>query len=371
MDIKKASAIVSLILVVLLIGAVVANIGPSQDDEPDDNSTPVDNSPQNNNLDNTDEISILPTGLTEESETLTVNPSLLISSHQRILTNRSMTVVINNNTDPGEKVIQRTNDSVITNESLSGVGTVSYSDSNYTVTNNSLNVLNTSGERLSTSIGRINSNHYTMRNRFQTLLTNMDVSTYELLEDAVRVEFSASSSSDIELAYNLQSLDTARMTAVVDQDGYIRNASISIQGTSQTGIRTVRTQNYTIKNFEDTEVVEPDWVGRAEAQNALVKGTLSRSANYIALEHRGLSTVTTQDTEIRIVELPSFNRTTIDLRRQFREGDVIYLRTTRDGWDISYNQEPAEGDRPINQTVSITGYDFEQNRSVFDVSFEQ
>lgn len=371
MDVKKASAIASLVLVVLLIGAVVANIGPSQDNEPMENNTTMNNPPQINNPDNTDEISILPTGLTEESDTLTVNPSLLLSSHQRILTNRSVTVVINNNTDPGEKVIQRTNDSVIVNESSLAVGSVSYSDGNYTLTNNSLNVLNTSSERLSASIGGINSNQYTMSNRFQTLLVNMDVSTYELLEDAVRVQFSTSNSSDIEVAYNLQSLDTARMTAVVDQDGYIRNASISVQGTSQNGIRTVRTQNYTIENFEQTEVQEPDWVGRAEAQNALVKGTLSRSANYIALEHRGLSTVTTQDTEIRIVELPSFNSTTIDLRRQFREGDVIYLRTTRDGWDISYNQEPAEGDRPINQTVRVTGYDVAQNRSVFDVSFEQ
>lgn len=370
MNPKKLSLVISLVLIIILIGAAVVNIGPDNSNSPNETTEP--NNPLQNNPDDTETISILPTGLTEQNGNLIVNEKALLTSHRLQLTNESVTVEVDSPTQAGTRTIKRTNESTLITPSKIGLESVKYSEGDYTLVNTGINTSTRDTEvKSSAEVGGIDSTEYTLLNRFDTLMTNMEVSDYELMEDSVRVEFRTNNSSDIGLSYNLNSIDSARMTAVIHQDGYIENASIRVEGDGLAGVRTVRTQEYSVENIGNTNVEEPSWVGQAEASNPLIKGTLSRSSNYIALEHQGLSTLTTDDTQIEILELPSFNEDTINLNRQFSEGDIIYLRTTTDGWDISYNQEPAEGSRDINNSVSVTATDTEEQSSKFSITFEQ
>lgn len=368
MNPKKISLVISLVLIIILIGVAVVNIGP--DNSPNENTEP--NNPVQNNPDNTETISILPTGLTEQNGNLLVNEKVLLTSHRLQLTNESVTIKADSPTQTGTKTIKRTNDSTLITSSKIGLESAKYSEGDYTLLNTEIDTSSGDTEgKLSAEVGGIDSTEYTLLDRFDTLMTNMEVSDYQLMEESVRVEFTTNNSSNIELSYNIDPLDSARMTAVIHQDGYIENASIRVEGDGLAGARTVRTQDYSVEDIGNTNIEEPSWVGKAEASNPLVKGTLSLGSNHIVLEHQGLATVTTEDTEIRILELPSFEREKIELKRQFSEGDLIYLRTTNDGWDISYNQKPADGTRDIQSTVSVTTTNTEEQSSKFDITFEQ
>jgi hypothetical protein len=368
MNVKKVSLALSFVLIIILIGVTAVDIG--SDNSPNENTEP--DNPVQNNPDNTGTISILPTGLTEQNGNLTVNEKSLLITHRNQLTNRSVTVNVDKATETGERTVKRTNSSVLVDTSSIGSESTRYSEGDYTITSNQIPASTEESDgKLSVEIGGINPTQYTLQTRLNTLMSNMEVSDYELMEESVRVRFTTNSSNDIQLAYNLNSIDSARMTAVIHQDGYISNASIRVEGNGFAGSIVVREQDYNVTNIDETTIEKPSWVGIAEGSNPLVKGTLSRGSNQIVLEHQGLATVTTEDTEIRILELPSFQRENIELKRQFSEGDLIYLRTTKDGWDISYNQQPADGSRNINNSVTVTMMNTQEQRSKFDITFEQ
>lgn len=369
MNIKRISLILSFILIVILIGAIAVNIGTdnSPDGVTDANDSAKEDTREDTKPDNTETIQILPTGLTEQNGNLTVNEESLLISHRNRLTNESVTVKLDGPTQSYSKTVKRTNQSTFITSTDTESGSARYSEGDYTLINTT--TVNDK-DRLSAEIGSIESEEFTLINQFDILISNMKVSDYELMEDSVRVKFTTNNSSDVELLYNILSIDSARMTTVIHQDGYIKNASIRIDGDGVDGSRTVRNQNYTA-DIGKTNIEEPNWVGRAEASNPLVEGKLSLGSNQIVIEHKGLGTVTTEDVEIRILELPSFERDSIELKRQFSKGDSIYLRTTNDGWDVSYNQRPADGIRDIQESVRVTAINTEEQIPEFEITFEQ
>ena len=372
MNVKRASAVISLILIVILIGVVIVDIGPDQtpmnnSSNGTDNNTPVDNNTSGNDV-----LTRLPTGLTLASGDLLIDQTSLVERHNRRLSNNSVKVRIAGQTD--SKTIMKEGQNILVNDSNFIREELQFSDGDYTLTKTNL----TGAEEVTygSNVSAISRNQFTYSDKLALMLSNLNITQYEVRNDSVyiKMETNQATNGNVALTYGMSSVDKARMDIVVDETGYVRSAEVSISGTVAGGVPTVKQESYAIEEFGSTEVEEPSWTDKAESQTTLVSGVLDSDKNYIQLNHRGLEPLNSGES-VQIVEFNGSDiaSSTIELNRTVAQGSVLYLVPKQSGaWEIFYNDSPeVDGSRELQSTIVVSGGDPENSDVKFEVEFEQ
>jgi hypothetical protein len=335
MKATKIAVIITIILVVILGGAVIYTTGDDPTDNTNDDPNPFGSNDTNNRI-----LSNTPPGIVEnENNKLEINRDELIDSHTNILEQNSATVsyVVD---DSIVNTIKKENGIVHIERNTYGRISEKYSNGEYTVLSREID----GDKKYSATNSSISNEEYTHASKFKSILKYLEVETYSETEDGdVEIILQETDNmKNIKNTYGFESINSASVTFTITTEGLIKESNIKIIGEVD-GAKDIKTRDYMVENIDDTDILTPNWVSEAENSASIIDGRYDIAQGWILIEHQKLATIP-EGQEIKIQNSDTNNMDTVTLPDDFSKNDNLGLSLLDNGdWAVTINETPPRG----------------------------
>lgn len=353
MNLKTIGVALTLILIVILAGVVISNIGDentSEDPDPviDDNVSVDDN--ENNELIDS---SKLPSGITTDNGVYSINKIELISDHKSTVIGSSITSKYNRGVS--SRVVRKSGDKIHIDRGDEEV----YYDGVYKITK--------SDDKYDAKKTGIDKNEYTFESKLSLLLTEMSLdSVSEDSNGDIIISLQLESNeSTIRYNYGFNSIRSASADLRYSTDDEIIDLiDVEVYGNNRGSIEKIN-EEYSITDVGSTDLNRPSWMSVAENSVSVVIGTINTNENVLRLKHEGLASMK-KGTKIYVKSDSGTEQ--INISESFEKGQTLFLAPTENGWKHNIGSLPSGTRTDIDKDITVHAEDNGGNR-YFELDF--
>ena len=345
----KTVSIITMVVVMVVFGGVMATYSSTQDNIP--SPTLTDDTESVENTESSDTFNY-PPGITGDEQEIKINHEKLIDNHTRILNEYSATVYISENnvdkkykSDNENTYLEKTNEDNIEK----------YSTKDYTLINNNGNYY---GEDDSITV-----NEYAKEDEFLSFIQYLNVESFNKTDNG-NFELHLTG-DDVYLPniydnYGVDEIDSVSVELIITEEGLITESEYEIVGSVNNNEKS-SDGGYSVSDVGNTDVTEPNWVSNAENTVTILDGVYDGYQGWMLIQHEHLNTIPAGE-EIMITDLNTDETVTVELPADVEEGDGIGLSLLEDGtWDVTVNDMPKEGEASNSLGYNIRAEDNNNN----------